>query len=147
MTQQEVAKFLGVSGSIIGPSDAKQVHILDVLTTTFPEIQTKNWRAAMLKAFQGHEDFEGLQVAIERMDLLPDAFVIFKEEDEEGIIFFEVEVHSPMSGDKLRTYGKFLIDLAFYDVRFSVITVNKYGHANTIDLLPYYRDWLRMYVK
>ena len=133
------------AAAMLGVSDAKQVHILSALIQTYPEIKTSNWKASALKSFANREDAESVASVINDVDLLPDGFVI--DDDEDGLLFFEVEVHSPMSGDKLRKYGKLAIDLACYEINFSLLTVNKYGHINKVDLLPYYADWLKRSVQ
>ena len=118
--------------------DARQEQVLAALLMTYPALQTKNWRAAVAAAFQD-EDPDFLDM-IGRQWIIPDAFAIHKELRE--IVLFEVEVHSPMSGDKLRSLGKLAIDCAYYGIQIAVMVVNKHGHVNPVDLLPHYRDWL-----
>ena len=136
MNVKQVSQLLGVS-------DVKQVHVLSALLDSYPEVKTANWKTDALKEFSQHEDSGPLSDVLSEMNYLPDAFSIHKENDLLEMTFFEVEIHSPMAGDKLRSYGKFAIDLGYYDVQFSLMTVNKYGHINEVDLLPYYADWLR----
>jgi hypothetical protein len=135
------------SQQYVGISDVKQAHVLQALLDTYPEIKTKNWKTETIAEFCNHEDIADIQALVDRVDLIPDGFAIHHDEDEESLIFFEVEIHSPMSGDKLRTYGKMAIDFGYYDIGFNVMTVNKYGNVNKVDLLPYYVDWLKKEVQ
>lgn len=52
--------------------------------------------------------------------------------------FFEIEVYNPMTTAKLKAYGRLMMNLNYYGIEFAVLVVNKYGHINTVDLLPYY---------
>ncbi len=127
--------------SYVGVSDVKQVHVLEALTTTYPEIQRLDWKSTTFEAFIGDEDEDEIFGLLEAIKFIPDGYVVDPKERE--LYFFEVEIHSPMSGEKLRTYGKMAIDLAYYDINFVVMTINKYGHIQAVDLLPYYADWLQ----
>lgn len=121
-----------------------QEAVMPLLLEHIPGTRTKRWREAVLSEMMGlpeivhaEDDFRTL---IRRMVLVPDAYLINMDVPE--LHFFEVEVSSPMSRDKLQTYAKFLTDLHFYGIEFACFTVNQHGHINEVHLFPHYLDWL-----
>jgi hypothetical protein len=85
-------------------------------------------------------DAEDFQVAVNGLAFVPDGYIIYPETRE--LHFFEVEVTSPMSKEKLESYGAFVGTMHTYWVDFEVYTVNQHGHINRVDLLLHYGDWL-----
>lgn len=121
-----------------------QSGVLLALTNTYPELKRSQWRKdakALLPIIQENEGFPNDFIdVINDMPLIPDAFVVNK--DDLSILFFEVEIYSPMNQNKLMTYGRLKADLAAFGVCFCVLVVNQYGHINEVDLMPYYAEWL-----
>lgn len=113
--------------------------MINALLESIPAARAKGWRKATMEAFASDEDHE-FHPLLTGLKLIPDAYVI--ERDERELHFFEVEVCSPMSRHKLRSYGKFAIDLAYYEINFALFTVNQHGHLYGVDLMPHYADWL-----
>lgn len=120
--------------------ETNQSDILRILTDTYPEIRRSSWRHCAIEAFADLEGGDNIREAIQAVRYEPDAFVIDKKARE--LLFFEVEVYSVLKKPKLQTYAAFSMELAGY-VTFALLTVNKHGHINTIDLLPHYADWLK----
>ncbi len=119
--------------------------ILSALQTQYPEVKTGGWRRAVRAALSEHLHREGIpqdfNEMVEAFRFEPDAYVVNAEEA--FVHFFEVEVYNPMTAEKLRSYGRLMIDMEFHGIEFAVLVVNKYGHINTVDLLPYYAESLR----
>jgi hypothetical protein len=123
----------------------KQEQVLQALCLQYPEIKRQRWRKTVCEVMQpivdGAEDEDGeFEEMVMGLSLVPDGYAIHLDEQE--LLFFEVEVHSPMSTRKLRSYGNFMIDLAGLGIGFAVLTVNKHGHINEVDLMPHYASWL-----
>jgi hypothetical protein len=126
-------------------ANVKQEAVLHALCLQYPEIKRLRWRQAVLETMQAlaepEEDEPGeFMEFVMGLNLVPDGYAIHLDERE--LLFFEVEVHSPMSGKKLQSYGKFAIDLAGLGIGFGVLSVNKHGHINEVDLMPHYASWL-----
>ena len=114
------------------------------LLSSYPNIQRGRWRTRVVAELCGADadpdEADNLRESIMGLRYEPDAFVIEKELKE--LLFFEVEVYSVLKEKKLQAYAAFMMELAGY-VKFGLLTVNKHGHINTFDLLPYYADWLK----
>lgn len=123
----------------------KQKHVLDALVATYPNLLRKGWRKQIVLSLPPTEDSDGdsdeFASFISDFELEPDAVALEPELRE--VIFFEVEVHHLMSDAKLKRYGKLAIDFLAYEIHFGLMTVNKHGHINEIDLLPHYGEWLK----
>ncbi|MGJ7497511.1 hypothetical protein ACSFA8_20885 [Variovorax sp. RT4R15] len=123
----------------------KQAHVLDALIATYPHLLRKGWRKQIALSIPPTEDSDGdaeeFAAFISDLELEPDAVALEPELRE--VIFFEVEVHNLMSDAKLQRYGKLAIDFLAFEIHFGVMTVNKHGHINEIDMLPHYGAWLK----
>lgn len=123
----------------------KQAHVLDSLLLAYPNLLRKGWRAQILHLLpptdEADGDAEEFAEFVSGFDLEPDAVAIEPELRE--LIFFEIEVHNLMSDHKLKRYGKLAIDLGAFDIKFGLMTVNKHGHINEINVLPHYAAWLK----
>lgn len=115
--------------------------ILLALQASIPTVRTGRWReAAVAELTLGTRrhglprDFVETVRAFKKF--IPDAYLIDKEE--RCLHFFEIEIFNPMREAKLDAYGWFATDMAGFGIDFGVYTVNKYGHINRVDLLPYY---------
>ena len=126
-----------------GVSRVRQTEVLLALIVQYPEIQTAEWKNRVVEFMTpSDEEFDEpgrFAEIVRELPLIPDGFVMNSPKE---LIFFEVEITSPMSESKLHQYGKFAIDIANFDIGFSVLVVNKYGHINEVDLLPHYAAWL-----
>lgn len=120
-----------------------QQPVVDTLLASIPGTRTRGWREAVLTELPctEDEDSEDFRAVVLALTLIPDAYLINKDERE--LHFFEVEVTSPMSLAKLQAYAVFLTVMDYYRVEFAVFTVNQHGHINQVDLLPHYWDWLK----
>lgn len=116
-----------------------QEDILQLLIQTYPNLKRGQWRKEVVEAFGDTEESDLLQECVRGLRYEPDAYAIEKELGE--LVFFEVEVTSLLKRDKLQAYAAFAMELAGI-VTFGVMTVNKHGHINHIDLLPHYAAWL-----
>lgn len=116
-----------------------QEQVLQLLLQTYPNLKRGQWRQEVMQAFGGLEGADILRGCVEGLRYEPDAYAIEKELGE--LVFFEVEVTSTLKLEKLQDYAAFAIELAGI-VTFAVMTVNKHGHINEIDLLPHYQSWL-----
>ena len=116
-----------------------QEDILQLLLQTYPNLKPGQWRKEFMQAFGDLEESDILRECVERMRYEPDAYAVEKELGE--LVFFEVEVTSLLKRAKLQSYAAFAMELAGI-VTFGVMTVNKHGHINHIDLLPHYAAWL-----
>jgi hypothetical protein len=116
-----------------------QEDILQLLLRTYPNLKRDRWRKATMEAFGDLEESDILSECIQRLRYEPDAYAV--EKDLRELVFFEVEVTSLLKRAKLQAYAAFAMELAGI-VTFGVLTVNKHGHINTIDLLPHYAAWL-----
>jgi hypothetical protein len=123
----------------------KQRDVLDSLLIAYPNLLRKGWRQQIRLALPPLNDADGdaeeFNEFLDGFTLEPDAVAI--DTDVRELIFFEVEVHSLMSDAKLKLYGKFAIDLIAFDIVFGLMTVNKHGHINAIDVLPHYVQWIK----
>ena len=120
-------------------------HVLDWLREAVPHLRTGRWREAAVRELTWGvrrlgppRDFAALIRGFRAFE--PDAYVV--DRAERDLHFFEIEVYNPMAHDKLLAYGKMQTDMAYYGIDFGVYVVNKYGHINRVDLLPYYAEWL-----
>lgn len=118
---------------------------MKALQAQYPEVRRGRWRPHVLATFLMRSRRDGMPRAFSEMvrdfRMEPDAYVV--NSDEGFVHFFEVEVFNPMEDRKLDAYAKLQIDFAAFGVDFQVLVVNKYGHINTVDLLPYYARWLQ----
>lgn len=126
-------------------TSVKQAHVLDALVAAYPNLIRKGWRTKILEQLPpiDSSDFDEEEFAefVREFSLEPDAVAI--EADLRELIFFEVEVHNLMSDQKLKRYGKLAVDLISFDITFGLMTVNKHGHINEINVLPHYAAWLK----
>lgn len=121
--------------------------ILAALLKQHPEVRpAAGWRdaaaAALTLGARRHglpRDFVSTVRAFRRF--VPDAYALDRTARE--LHFFEIEVYNPMTSAKLQAYGRLQTDMAAFGVDFQVLVVNKYGHVNRVDLLPYYAASLR----
>jgi hypothetical protein len=124
--------------------EVTQEVVMRALQATYPNVQRGMWRTRVIDALCGElsdpDESDNLRESIMGLRYEPDAFVIEKDLGE--LIFFEVEVYSLLKQKKLQAYAAFSMELAGY-IKFALLTVNKHGHINAIDLLPYYADWLK----
>jgi len=116
-----------------------QEDVLRMLIQTYPNLKRGQWRKEIVGAFGDTEESDILRECVQGLRYEPDAYAIEKELRE--LVFFEVEVTSTLKLEKLRSYAAFAMDLAGI-VTFALMTVNKHGHINTIDLLHHYAAWL-----
>lgn len=116
-----------------------QEQVLQLLLQTYPNLRRGQWRQEVMQAFDDSDQAAIIRECVEGMRYEPDAYAIEQELGE--LVFFEVEVTSTLKRAKLQAYGAFAMELAGI-VTFGVLTVNKHGHINTIDLLPHYAAWL-----
>jgi hypothetical protein len=131
-------------GNLRGYTSRLQKPMVDLLITTYPQLRTTRWRNAVEEAFREvaadvgiDEDFRPM---LDGVPYIPDAYFCDVENNE--LHFFEVEISHLLSGEKLRAYGKFAIDLAAFGVNLALFTVNKHGHINAVDLVPAYGEYL-----
>jgi hypothetical protein len=126
-------------------TSVKQRNVLDSLLIAYPNLLRKGWRQQIRLALPPMNDADGdmeeFNEFLNGFSLEPDAVAI--DTNLRELIFFEVEVHSLMSDDKLKIYGKFAIDLIAFDIVFGLMTVNKHGHINSIDIWKHYLQWLK----
>lgn len=119
--------------------------VIEALVATIAGARTRAWKEATWKAFKFHSRLQGSPRAyltlLRHFTFVPDAYVVGVQDHR--LDFFEVEIYNPMTTAKLQAYAVLAINLAYYDIDFSVFVVNKYGHINEVDLLPHYRDWLK----
>ena len=114
------------------------------LCSRYPEVQRLRWKQSVLEAYRPliAEDYEPDEFAsyVRELNLVPDAYAMHTHLRE--LVFFEVEVYSPLSASKLKQYAKFMIDLAGFEIGFAVMVINRHGHINELDLMPHYASWL-----
>jgi hypothetical protein len=122
-----------------------QADVLALLLESIPKSETLRWRDRVAQTFVGSPELESLDDdfwdCLRGVPCIPDAYVLNK--DEQRIDFFEVELTSLMSDTKLQAYGRFMAELDYYGLNFSLFTVNQHGHINEVDLRPHYVAWLK----
>ena len=120
-----------VRGSVVKARmpEVMQEDILQLLIQTYLNLKRGQWRKEVLEALATRKNQTPPRNASEACatSRMP---AIEKELGE--LVFFEVEVKSPQAG-QAPGHAAFAMELAGI-VTFGVLTVNKHGHINTIDL-------------
>lgn len=105
-------------------------EIVESLLGTYPRTLAKGFNREIARALPGVSE-----PPLTRR--VPDAFAFYG--GGKMVDIFEVEVTSGLTEAALADYAALVVDLSFYDIEARLFVVNRFGHINEVDTIPWYR--------